>query len=140
MLVFFLASCHKEKSDVSRFDEISQMTVEIEGETYNVDIGGYEIDLPGRSESTDAASPNQIAEDFLPFAVSPGAEVVLSFSTKVAPKLSVYLWDEMEIIDELEVENNRFMLPEEEGQVTIEVVASWENAEGSYTFVVDMKG
>lgn len=110
--------------------------------TYPMEPGGYRWERKTLSGTevvmTDAASPNQIAESMEPIQVKKGETVSFQFEKEEA-NLTVYLWSETERLNEVELTDNTFHIPDETGYYIYEVVAQWKNGEVSYTFTCEVK-
>lgn len=116
---------------------IPDVAITIEDETYTFTHGSYYLETKGRVEQTDAASPNQIAEELEPIFASSFSKVTIDLEGD--PNLSVYEWDENERLHEITLEKNSFSLSKEQKKTIYEVCSEWPNAEASYTFVVHAK-
>lgn len=141
VLAFIIvASCQSTGLADGEIAEIPEMTVKIGEDSYTVYHGAYSIEKrEGGSmtvETTDAASPNQIAETFTPFPVNLSDNVEIDLDGD--PQIQVLEWDENGHIGEIEIDDQSFTLPDEPGEMIIEVVGTWKNAEASFTFVVDI--
>lgn len=138
ILMIIFTGCQKEGSGSSKVEEIPRMKVTIGEALHTVDYGGHTIEKRrGASvsvETTDAASPNQIAQEFTPFIVNDAENIEISLEGD--PEIEIFRWDGATIIGKIENEGYSFPLPEKFGKIIIEVVATWSNAEASYTFVV----
>jgi len=143
LLIVFItllaAGCQFNDNDSpQRIDEIPELTVIIREQSYTIIHGGYYLERRGSVEQTDAASPNQIAEDFIPFPAKKTDEIKFSISGN--PETTVYKWGKSEPIGTVEHDGQIISLDEEIGDVIYEIVAEWKNAEASYTFVVSVRG
>lgn len=137
---FILVGCQRTALSEGEIAEIPKMTVTIGENAYTVYHGNYWIEKrEGGStmmETTDAPSPNQIAEDFTPFIVNPSEQVDIDIDGK--PQMKGFEWDANGQIGEIKITEQSFKLPKDFETMIIEVVATWKNAEASYTFVVDL--
>ncbi len=108
---------------------------------YEMEAGGYRWERKKGSEievvQTDAASPNQIAEEFEAIQIKPKSPIDIEIEGD--PDISVYLWNKEGKEKAVPVHNNELSVPSESGQYIYEVVATWSTGEVSYTFVVDVK-
>lgn len=111
------------------------------GETeYEMAAGGYRWERKNGAEvevvQTDAASPNQIAEEFEAIHVEPKSTIDIEIEGD--PDISVYLWNTDGKEKAVPIHNNELSAPSDEGQYIYEVVATWSTGEVSYTFVVEV--
>lgn len=141
-ITIFLFSCSPSgdsegwEPGKGEIDEIPSAIVTIDGEKHALVHGGYYLDRGGSAEQTDAASPNQIAETFEPIKLKENPEIEVSVNGN--PTISVYEWDPTELIEEIPLENNVLNVSEKNGEVIFELFCEWNNAEASYTFVVQV--
>lgn len=137
LMILFVAGCELNAGDSpKRIDEIPELTVSIGSQSYTVIHGGYWIERRNGSEQTDAASPNQIAEEFTAFPAKETDEI--KFAIDANPEITVIKWDESAPIGTVDHDGQTISLADETGKVIYEIVAEWKNAEASYTFVVDV--
>ncbi|MGY3718030.1 hypothetical protein ACWE42_21175 [Sutcliffiella cohnii] len=141
----FLVGCSSGSSPFDEsIDEVDSSggSVIVNEKAYHMEPGGYRWERKTLSGTevvmTDAASPNQIAESMEPIQVKKGETVSFQFEKEKA-NLTVYLWSETERLNEVELEDNTFHIPDETGYYIYEVVAQWRNGEVSYTFTCEVK-
>lgn len=141
-ILFILSGCQigsKDQLKPGQVSTIPELIVTIGDKSTTLEHGHYSIETKqGGSmtvETTDVASPNQLAEQFTPIQVKGDEQVQIDVEGD--PELNVYEWDNSGVIDEITVNEHSFTLPEKYGKLILEVFAEWKNAEASYTFVVD---
>lgn len=112
--------------------------VSVNGTEYELAKGGYRWErkkgLTTEVVTTDAASPNQIAENLDPIEAEP--DQTMTIEVEDDPELSVFLWNEVEPEEEIVLNGNEFTGPASAGRYIYEVLAKWPKGEVSYTFVV----
>lgn len=86
---------------------------------------------------TDAASPNQIAEDYK--AIKLNKKDIIEIMIEDNPQLQVFSWDLNERGSEIPLDENKITAQSSNGRYIYEVLANWPNGEISYTFVVDVQ-
>lgn len=149
LIVFlFLVGCSSGISSVDEgVDEVfssgnPEGSVIVNEEAYLMEPGGYRWERKTLSGTevvtTDAASPNQIAPSLERIQVEKGDTVSFQFDKEEA-NLTVYLWSETERLNEVELTDNTFHIPDKTGYYIYEVVAQWRNGEVSYTFTCEVK-
>ncbi|WP_347553186.1 hypothetical protein ABFG93_21715 (plasmid) [Pseudalkalibacillus hwajinpoensis] len=124
-------------------EEPPDLTVNIEKKDFPAVKGTYTWETEGLFSNeaviADAAAPYQIAEDMNIETVKHGEKATLNFSDDTTPKLNAYTWKDQSRSKELEVNQNKILLPSEKGKYVVEVMAHWPNGESSYTFLVEIK-
>jgi hypothetical protein len=139
LIIFLLVGCSQEKAQ--QMTEPPAMFLKANDEEYLMVQGGFTWTVKKRFETnvitTDAASPNQIANNLNPIIVDKGSE--LEFITAGDPTISVYLWNSEEIVEEVPYQDNHFFAPGEEGIYTYEARGVWENGDSSYTIVIEVE-
>jgi hypothetical protein len=98
--------------------------------------GGFYWKKGNESVQTDAASPNQIAENFEAIPIDAGKEIQLEIEQ--SPRLQVILWENTPK-NNISLHKNKFNAPSEKGKYVYEVLAKWANGEVSFTFVVEVQ-
>ncbi|WP_223702115.1 hypothetical protein [Sutcliffiella deserti] len=86
---------------------------------------------------TDAASPNQIAENVEAIKIPPNTKLTIIVEEK--PALTLYQWNEDGGKKAMTLTDHSFSVPTEEGRYIYEVLAEWKNGEVSYTIVVEVE-
>ncbi|WP_164669807.1 hypothetical protein [Virgibacillus doumboii] len=113
----------------------------IDGEEYLMEAGGYQWKVKQggttRVTNADAASPNQIAEDFAPIALEKNSKV--EFAAGNNPDLTAYLWNNTGRVKEIPLQNNQIQVPDKNGRYIYELRGNWPNGEASYTIVVKVE-
>lgn len=114
--------------------------VHVKEKKYEMQAGNYRWERKKGFDTdvvtTDAASPNQIGENFKAIELQPNANMKMEIEE--SPKISVYQWDESGRDKEVNVKNNQLSAPLSKGRYIYEVLAKWPNGEVSYTFVVEV--
>lgn len=117
-----------------------QLSLESKGEKWEATLGTYSWEEEGlfstRATNADAAAPPHIAEDMEEAAMDAEQEVTLEFSDGSNPESAVYLWEGQSRGAELEMNGDKITFPSDEGTYVMEVMATWENGEASYTFLM----
>lgn len=112
-----------------------------EDKTYRISEGNTKWERKQGLETevvmTDAASPPQLAETVHAIKAEPNTTIQIEIEQD--PDLSIYLWDETNRVDEIELTDNQFSAPSSRGRYVYEVFAKWQNGEVSYTFVLKVK-
>jgi len=115
--------------------------IHVDETEYEMEAGGYRWERKKGSEvevvQTDAASPNQIAEEFEAIQVEPKSPI--DIEVEGDPDISVYLWNTDGKEKAVPIHNNELSAPSDAGQYIYEVLAEWTNGEVSYTFVLEVK-
>lgn len=145
LLLLALAGCGQTGATDAAGNKIyppdEQGYVVIDGEEKKLEKGNYSWEVKKGSTTevtrTDAASPNQIAENVKTILAPPDTE--MSFKLVGDPTIKVYLWNEQEREKEIELQEGKFRTPTEKGQYIYEVLAEWENGEISYTYVIELE-
>ncbi|MGN7385245.1 hypothetical protein [Paenibacillus sp. SAFN-117] len=87
----------------------------------------------------DAPGPNYLVKDTESVTVSPGTEVTIKFSGK-PDRMILSRWEGQESREEVELESNKFTLPEEKGEYIYSIRAEWgKNKSGLYAFIVKVE-
>lgn len=94
----------------------------------------------------DASSPIEIAEFIEAVPVRPGMEVSVGFADSSTPELEGYYWDRDDEtswfvgkrVGKVAIEDGVFELPTEPGEYVIEIKATWEYGDGSYTIHLEV--
>lgn len=144
-LLFIFTGCTLQEEKAEKAPETPSILGEvvIDGETYEMEAGGFFWENKTTSIQTDAAHPRQIAERYAPIKVDPNEEI--QFKIADEPELEVLLWED-DRSDQIEVKEEG-IIALEEGKQIYEVVARWEKGkvdnwdygEVSYTFVVEVE-
>ncbi|MFE7064686.1 hypothetical protein ACFVAD_21380 [Sutcliffiella sp. NPDC057660] len=145
LLLLALAGCGKTGATDAAGKKIyppdEQGYVMIDGEEKKLEKGNYFWELKKGLSSeviqTDAASPNQIAENVEAISAPPDTE--MSFKLVGDPTITVYLWNEQDREKEIELQDEKFHTPTEKGRYIYEVLAKWDNGEISYTYVIELE-
>lgn len=145
LLLLALAGCGKTGGTDSAGKEVfppdEQGYVVIDGEEKKLEKGNYSWEVKKGSTTevtrTDAASPNQIAENVESISAPPDTE--MSFKLVGDPHITVYLWNEQDREKEIELQGEKFRTPTEKGRYIYEVLAEWESGEISYTYVIELE-
>lgn len=118
----------------------------IDGGIHEMKPGGYRFDGETSSELTDAASPNQIAEEINAISIAPDTEIKIEIDQN--PEITLYQWEGSERGKAMNMSDNQFNSPSEPGNYVYEAFAEWDNlnnargwtsGEMSYTFVIEVK-
>lgn len=123
----------------------------IENEAYEMAAGGYSFEMElskteAKSVTTDAASPNQIAEEIDAISIAP--DTVINVKIDQNPEVTLYQWEGSERGNAMDISENMFHSPTEPGKYVYEAFAEWDNlnnthgwtsGEMSYTFVIEVK-
>lgn len=124
-------------------EEPPDLTVTMEDKDFPAVKGTYTWETEGLFSNeaviADAEAPYQIAEGMNIETVKPGQSATLNFSDDTKPELNAYTWKDENRSKQLEVNQNKIVLPSEKGKYVVEVMARWSNGESSYTFVIDVK-
>lgn len=87
----------------------------------------------------DAPGATDLMIDKNPTSIQPNAEIRVSFSNK-PDKMIWAKWVGNEIVDEVELKSNKFILPTEKGEYIYSINASWgKNNSGLYAFKVSIE-
>lgn len=140
-----LTACSSGSDKDEEFPPTMTGVVLINNQEYDMKPGGYrwtkESGFGTQYITTDAASPNQIAEELSAIPMKAGEKIILEVEDN--PELSVYLWNESERLNKVPLTDNEFSSPSSEGQYIYEVLAEWSSrdlsGEVSFTFVVEVK-
>ena len=112
----------------------------INGKEYKMAQGGYQWTSKKGFETetmiTDHASPNQMAAQIESIIVDPNQ--IINIQVEDDPQINIYLWNELEIIQEIEPTANQIAVPSSKGRYIYEVSAKWAKGTISYTFVVEI--
>src|SRR5690625_5168063 len=142
-ILFILSSCQigsKDRLKTGVISDIPELVVTIGEKSATLDHGHYSIEkrkgVSMTVETTDVASPYQLAEQLTPIHVKSDKQVQIDVEGD--PELNVYECDYSGAISEITVSEQSFTLPGKDGTLILEVFAEWKNAEASYTFVVDI--
>ncbi|MBE1556257.1 hypothetical protein [Sporosarcina limicola] len=100
-----------------------------------MEMGGFRWEKGNTTTLTDAASPQQIAENFKAIVLEPNSKVNIQIEQD--PALSAYLWDSER--EKVTIEGTQITIPTNKGRYIYEVVAKWSNGEVSYTIVVEVE-
>ncbi|WP_342598203.1 hypothetical protein MHB48_11395 [Psychrobacillus sp. FSL H8-0483] len=108
---------------------------------YEMIVGNYKWErkqgLETQVVQTDAASPNQIAENVKAVIIEESPNIKIEIEGN--PEISVYIWNENGREKEVKVDKNQLSVPTSKGQYIYEVLAKWSNGEVSYTFVIEIR-
>ncbi|WP_078547738.1 hypothetical protein [Litchfieldia alkalitelluris] len=144
ILIILSTGCslfHSSSLEGSSF-EIPQGYIETNEKKETLHTGGFHIErkvgLSTEVTTTDAASPNQIAETISPILVGSGDIIEITTDIKDST-LIAYLWNEDERDQEIILKNNQMKAPVEKGQYVYEILSRWGNNEVSYTFLLEVK-
>jgi predicted small lipoprotein YifL len=145
LLLLALAGCGKtggkEAAGKEVFPPDEQGYVVIDGEEKKLEKGNYYWEvkkgLTTEVTQTDAASPNQIAENVEAISAPPDTE--MSFKLVGDPTITAYLRNGQDREKEIELQEEKFRTPTEKGRYIYEVLAEWENGEISYTYVIELE-
>lgn len=85
---------------------------------------------------TDAASPPQLAEEVV--AIQASQNAIIGFKIEGEPKISVYQWNGNKREEQIELTDHQFSVPVSGGRYIYEALATWEEGEVSYTFVIEV--
>lgn len=140
-----LSACTSGAAKDEEFPPTMTGVVLINNQEYDMKRGGYrwtkESGNDTQTITTDAASPNQIAEELTAILMEEGSNITIEVEDN--PELSVYQWNENERINNIPLNVNNFSPPSTKGRYIYEVIADWSNGdvrgEVSYTFVVEVK-
>lgn len=142
IIAVFLTGCGKTGSaDNKQFPPDEQGFIVMNEKEYKMEKGNYYREvkkgLTTEVTQTDAASPNQIAENFEDISAPPDTE--MSFNLVGEPTLTAYLWNDQEREKEIDLQEGTFRTPTEKGRYIYEVLAKWKNGEVSYTYVIEVE-
>ena len=125
----------------TEFPPVMTGSIHVNDTEYEMASGNYRWEkkdgLSTQVFQTDAASPNQIAENFNAIVLEKDMNINIEIEDK--PEISVFLWNENSREKQVKVNKNQFTTPATEGQYIYEVLAEWTNGEVSYTFVLEVK-
>lgn len=114
--------------------------IQVDEAEYEMKAGGYRWERKTGSGMevvrTDAAAPNQIAEEIEAILIEPNSTITIEIDD--SPEINVYLWNANGKEKAVPVHNNGISAPNHVGTYIYEVVATWSTGEISYTFVVDV--
>ncbi|MCA1322035.1 hypothetical protein LC085_19295 [Bacillus tianshenii] len=144
IIVVFLTGCGTTgtgSADNKQFPPDEHGFIVMNEKEYKMEKGNYYREvkkgLTTEVTQTDAASPNQIAENFEDISAPPDTE--MSFNLVGEPTLTAYLWNDQEREKEIDLQERTFRTPTEKGRYIYEVLAKWKNGEVSYTYVIEVE-
>lgn len=148
LLLLVIVGCsNKSNNNSLEVDPTSFVgNVIIDDQTHQMTSGGYRFDGETSSEITDAASPNQIAEEIDAISIAP--DTVINVKIDQNPEVTLYQWEGSERGNAMDISENMFHSPTEPGKYVYEAFAEWDNlnnthgwtsGEMSYTFVIEVK-
>ncbi|MRH41264.1 hypothetical protein GH741_01085 [Aquibacillus halophilus] len=124
LLFLFIVGCSSQTDELTDFKQPPSMFAVINDKEYKMETGGFRWEfkqgLTTQVTQTDAASPNQIAEDFEPIVL--GEDNRIEVVTKGNPEITAYLWNEEERVREITIKNDQFHVPAEKGKYIYEVI------------------
>ncbi|MFJ7827799.1 hypothetical protein [Psychrobacillus sp. NPDC096623] len=143
-ILLVMTACSSEsnnKENENEFPPTMKGTIEVNRKQYDLAMGNFKWERKQGMETevveTDAASPDQIAENFDAIPIGQSESILIHLEDE--PTITVYLWDDNGRQQEVSVSNNQIEAPESAGKYVYEVLAEWSNGEVSYTFVVEIK-
>lgn len=148
LVLFFslaLSACSSADANDEEFPPRLTGIVLVNNQEYVMKQGGYKWTKKSstgtQSITTDAASPNQIAEDLTAILIEEDSNITIEVEDNT--ELSVYQWNENGRINNIPLNEKKFSPPSIKGRYIYEVIADWSNGhvrgEVSYTFVVEVK-
>jgi hypothetical protein len=141
LIVFLLLLIGCSQEEVQQNANPPSMFLKVNEDEYLMEQGVFSWSvkegLQTKVTTVDAASPNQIAHELEPILVDKKSE--LKFVTEGEPIITVYLWNQEEIVEEIPIKDNHFFAPVEAGFYTYEARAEWENGDSSYTVVIEVE-
>jgi len=140
-----LSACTSGAAKDEEFPPEMTGVVLINNQEYEMKSSGYRWTKKSGNDTqivtTDAASPNQVAEELTAIPMKVGTKVMIDVEED--PELSAYLWNESGRVNNIPLNDNKFSPPSTKGRYIYEVIADWSNGhvtgEVSYTFVVEVK-
>ncbi|WP_394189248.1 hypothetical protein [Paenisporosarcina quisquiliarum] len=140
-----LSACTSGAAKNEEFPPTMTGVVLINNQEYDMKPSGYRWTKKSGNDTqivtTDAASPNQIAEELTAIPMKEGSNITIEVEDN--PELSVYQWNENRRINNIPLSDNKFSPPSTKGRYIYEVIANWSNGhvrgEVSYTFVIEVK-
>lgn len=140
-----LSACTSGAAKDEEFPPTMTGVVLINNQEYDMKPSGYRWTKKSGNDTqtvtTDAASPNQIAEELTAIQMKDGSNITIEVEDN--PELSVYQWNESGRINNIPLSDNKFSPTSTKGRYIYEVIADWSNGdvrgEVSYTFVVEVK-
>ena len=120
-----------EESNIYEKMNIPTLNVTCGSENILVEKGGYTWSTGNESITVDAASPEQIADKMEGNKVLPESQLTLSFS-ETPNKVNVVDWSKTQN-NTFTFENNKMIVPKEEGTYVYEVIGEWEQGQISFT-------
>ena len=143
---FWIIGCSKTviddtESTDSGFPPSMAGLVILNGKEYEMVKGSYQWERKKGFETeiviTDHASPNQMAEQIESIFVDPNQ--IIDIKVEEDPAIQVYLWNEKDVVQEIEQTANQIIAPSSKGSYIYEVSAQWDNGNISYTFVAEVQ-
>ncbi|WP_313894403.1 hypothetical protein [Psychrobacillus sp.] len=136
-----LASCSNGTNKDEEFPPTMTGFININETAYKMAVGNYKWErkqgLNTQVVETDAASPNQIAENYKVIMVE--QDTTMNIEIEENPEISIYLWNEIGRDEEITPNKNQIFSPKSNGQYIYEILAKWPNGEVSYTFVIEVR-
>lgn len=142
LISLLLTGCATETEETSgEFPPSMNGAVVVKEQTYKLEEGNSRWErkqgLETEVVTTDAPSPPQLAEMVDAIKIEWNTDTLIEIEQE--PDLSVYLWNDSDRDQEIELIDNQFMAPSSQGRYVYEVFAEWAQGEVSYTFVVEVE-
>lgn len=144
LMLFNFVGCNNRLNDTLEligeetniYEKMNLPTLKVAFDTKDilVEKGGYNWDTGKESIIADSASPNQIADKMEGTEVKPESGLMLDFSEK-PNKVSVIDWSKVKN-NSYTFDNDKIVVPKEEGTYTYEIVAEWEQGQVSFAIKV----
>lgn len=111
--------------------DIPTLGVTLNNENITVEKGCYSWSEGGESVTTDASSPDQIADKMEGNKIKPNSELALNFS-KIPSIVRVVDWSESKN-NSFAFDNDKILVPNDNGIYIYEIIGEWEDGQGSFT-------
>ena len=138
LFLFVFTGCSNTPEEISEEIDIPTLKVTYNQESISVEKGGFQWTTKTQSITTDAASPDQIAEKMEGNEVPSQGELKLSFSRK-PNKVTVVDWS-VEKDNSYTFDDNTIIVPKEKGTYIYEIIGYWDEGHVSYTIKVIVNG
>lgn len=122
--------------EINIYEKMNLPTLKVIFDTENILVkkGGYNWDTGKESIIADSESPDQIADKMEGTEVKPESELMLDFSKK-PNKVNVIDWSKLKN-NSYTFDNDKIIVPKEEGTYIYEIIAEWEQGQVSFTIKV----